>query len=101
MNDIILYGDNMKINNKEFLNYMVSKELRNISFIETIKINKKSISIKLNKDSENFVFNDFFTKQSLYNMVIFYLSLYIKDNDIDMPTDIDYLKYKYNKVNYI
>lgn len=101
MNDIILYGDNMKINNKEFLNYMVSKELKNISFIEAIKINKKSISIKLNKDSKNFVFNDFFTKQSLYNMVIFYLSLYIKDNNIDMPTDTDYLKYKYNKVNYI
>ena len=101
MNDIILYGDNMKINNKEFLNYMISKEISNISFIEAIKINKKSISIKLNKDVECFVFNDFFTKQSLYNMVIFYLSLYIKDNDIDMPTDIDYLKYKYNKVNYI
>ena len=91
----------MKINNKEFLNYMVSKEKSNISFIETIKINIKSISIKLNKDIECFVFNDFFTKQSLYNMVIFYLSLYIKDNDIDMPTDIDYLKYKYSKVNYI
>lgn len=91
----------MKINNKEFLNYMVSKEISNISFIEAIKINKKSISIKLDKDMECFIFNDFFTKQSLYNMVIFYLSLYIKDNDIDMPTDIDYLKYKYNKVNYI
>lgn len=91
----------MKINNKEFLNYMVSKEISNISFIEAIKINKKSISIKLDKDMECFIFNDFFTKQSLYNMVIFYLSLYIKDNDIDMPTDIDYLKYKYSKVNYI
>lgn len=90
----------MKINNKEFLNYMITKEKSNISFIEAIKINKKSISIKLN-DVECFVFNDFFTKQSLYNMVIFYLSLYIKDNDIDMPTDIDYLKYKYSKVNYI
>ena len=100
MNDIILYGDNMKINNKDFLNYMISKEISNISFIEAIKINKKSISIKLN-NNECFIFNDFFTKQSLYNMIIFYLSLYIKDNDIDMPTDIDYLKYKYNKVNYI
>lgn len=100
MNDIILYGDNMKINNKEFLNYMISKEISNISFIEAIKINKKSISIKLN-NNECFIFNDFFTKQSLYNMIIFYLSLYIKDNDIDMPTDIDYLKYKYSKVNYI
>lgn len=100
MNDIVLYGDNMKINNKEFLNYMISKEISNISFIEAIKINKKSISIKLN-NNECFIFNDFFTKQSLYNMIIHYLSLYIKDNDIDMPTDIDYLKYKYNKVNYI
>ena len=91
----------MKINNKEFLNYMVSKETSNISFIKAIKINKKSISIKLNKDAECFVFNDCFTKQSLYNMVIHYLSLYIKDNNIDIPNDIDYLKYKYSKVNYI
>ena len=80
---------------------MVSKETMNISFIEAIKINKKSISIKLNKDVECFIFNDCFTKQSLYNMVIHYLSLYIKDNNINIPSDIDYLKYKYNKVNYI
>lgn len=90
----------MKINNKEFLNYMASKELSNISFIKEIRINKKSISIKLN-DNECFIFNDFFTKQSLYNMIIHYLSLYIQDNNIDIPNDIDYLKYKYNKVNYI
>ena len=91
----------MKINNKEFLNYMLAKETSNISFIKAIKINKKSISIKLNNDSEKFIFNNFFTKQSLYNMVIYYLSLYIKDNNINIPNDIDYLKYKYNKVNYI
>ena len=99
MNDIILYGDNMKINNKAFLEYMICKEKSNISFIKAIKINKKSISIKL--DNNSFIFNDFFTKQSLYNMIINYLSLYIKDNNIDTPDDIDYLKYKYSKVNYI
>ena len=91
----------MKINNKDFFFFLISKEISNISFIEAIKINKKSISIKLNKDVECFIFNDFFTKQSLYNMVIHYLSLYIKDNNINIPNDIDYLKYKYNKVNYI
>ena len=101
MNYIILYGDNMKINNKAFLEYMICKEKSNISFIKAIKINKKSISIKLNNDNKNFVFNNFFTKQSLYNMIIHYLSLYIKDNNIDIPNDIDYLKYKYSKVNYI
>ena len=101
MNDIILYGVYMKINNKDFLNYIVSKETSNVSFIKAIKINKKSISIKLNNDGENFIFNNFFTKQSLYNMIIHYLSLYIKDNNINIPSDIDYLKYKYNKVNYI
>ena len=90
----------MKINNKEFLNYMVSKELSNISFIKSIRINKKSISRKLN-DNECFIFNNLFTKQSLYNMIIHYLSLYIKDNNINIPNDIDYLKYKYSKVNYI
>ena len=89
----------MKINNKNFLNYMTSNEKSNISFIKAIRINKKSISIKL--DNPCFIFNDFFTKQSLYNMIIHYLSLYIKDNNIDIPSDIDYLKYKYNKVNYI
>lgn len=90
----------MKINNKDFLNYMISNEKSNISFIKAIRINKKSISIKLDNNS-CFIFNDFFTKQSLYNMVIHYLSLYIKDNNINIPSDIDYLKYKYNKVNYI
>lgn len=90
----------MKINNKDFLNYMISNEKSNISFIKAIRINKKSISIKLDNNS-CFIFNDFFTKQSLYNMVIRYLSLYIKDNNINIPSDIDYLKYKYNKVNYI
>ena len=89
------------INNKDFLNYMIYNEKSNISFIKAIRINKKSISIKLDKDIECFIFNDFFTKQSLYNMIIHYLSLYIKDNNIDIPSDIDYLKYKYNKVNYI
>ena len=90
----------MKINNKEFLNYMISKEVSNISYIKSIRFNKKSISIKLDNNS-CFIFNNFFTKQSLYNMVIHYLSLYIKDNNIDIPSDIDYLKYKYSKVNYI
>ena len=90
----------MKINNKDFLNYMISNEKSNISFIKAIRINKKSISIKLDNNS-CFIFNDFFTKQSLYNMIIYYLSLYIKDNNINIPSDIDYLKYKYNKVNYI
>ena len=99
MNYIILYGDNMKINNKDFLNYMISKETSNVSFIKAIRFNKKSISIKL--DNNSFIFNDFFTKQSLYNMIIHYLSLYIKDNNINIPNDIDYLKYKYSKVNYI
>ena len=89
------------INNKDFLNYMISNEKSNISFIKAIRINKKSISIKLDNNVESFIFNDFFTKQSLYNMVIHYLSLYIKDNNIDIPSDIDYLKYKYSKVNYI
>lgn len=89
----------MKINNKAFLKYMICKETSNISFIKAIKINKKSISVKL--DNNSFIFNDFFTKQSLYNMIIHYLSLYIKDNNINIPNDIDYLKYKYNKVNYI
>ena len=101
MNYIILYGDNMKINNKDFLNYMISKEISNISYIKAIRFNKKSITIKLDNNVESFIFNDFFTKQSLYNMVIHYLSLYIQDNNIDIPNDIDYLKYKYNKVNYI
>ena len=49
MNDIILYGDNMKINNKDFLNYITSKETSNVSFIKAIKINKKSIDLLLSK----------------------------------------------------
>lgn len=75
-----------------FLNYIKNNSNINLEFIKEIKLNKKSISLKIDKDLSNFIFNDIFTKETLYNIIISNLSKY---NNID----IDYLKYKYKKLN--
>lgn len=77
---------------KEFLNYLKTNNRMNLEFIQTIKLNKKSISLKIDKDLSNFIFNDIFNEKTLYNIIISNLSKY---NNID----IDYLKYKYKKLN--
>ena len=41
-----------------------------------------------------------FQAKNLY-VAMRYVKDMIKDNNINIPNDIDYLKYKYNKVNYI
>ena len=87
-----------KINNKEFLNFFEKRCRSNVpNFIKSIRFNKKSISVRL--EDKNFLFNDLYTKKSLYNDIIGYLSIYIKENNLNIPYDIDYLKYKYAKLN--
>lgn len=75
-----------------FLNYIKNNNNINLEFIKDIKLNKKSISLKLDKELHNFIFNDIFTERTLYNVIISNLSKYNN-------TDIDYLKYKYKKLN--
>lgn len=87
----------------EFKEYIINKCRQNLRFISSIKFNKKSISININ-DYKSLIFNDFFTEKSLYNTIISYLSLFIKENNIncfntvDIVYDIDYLKYVYKNL---
>ena len=86
----------MKINNKEFLKYMVENCPSNLTFIKSFRLNKKSISVKIEKD---YRFNNMFSKDYLYNLIIAYLSSYIKENNIEFSSDRDYLKYRFNNLN--
>ena len=81
---------------KNFLIYLKEHNNINLNFITNIKFNKKSITIKIkNKD---FFFNNLFTEKSLYNLIIVNVSNYLRDNNLNC-WDIDYLKYKYQKIN--
>lgn len=85
------------INNKDFLKFMQEKEIMNLSFIKAIQFNDKSITVKI--QDKQFFFNNLFNENSLYNMIISYLILYVKANKIDYPTDKDFLKAKFKKLN--
>lgn len=85
------------INNKKFLKYLKENCPTNMNFIKSIRFNNKSISVKV--EDKQFFFNEFYTKKSLYNDIINYLISYVKDNDIDFPTDKDFLTYKFAKLN--
>lgn len=97
------------IDNKKFKEYFIEKNHSNMNGIKSIRFNKKSISVTIDKDLVNFFFNDFFTKKSLYKDIIFYLSMYIKENQlicfntVGVVYDIDYLKYVFSNginINY-
>ena len=88
---------NMKIDNNEFLEYLIKNCSSNLTFIKKLRINKKSISIYIDYDISNFIFNEFFTENHLYHLIISYLSNYNKQSN--NVSDIDYLKYTYKKLN--
>ena len=85
-----------KINNKDFLEYLKKNSIQNMNSIKTITFNKKSISIKIM--DKNFFLNSIFNEKSLYNLILAYLSNYIKENEKNKPYDMDFLKYKYQKI---
>lgn len=86
-----------KIDNKQFLTFFEKRCDNVASFIKSIRFNKKSITVRLN--NKNFLFNGLYNENALYNDIISYLSIYIKENNLNIPCDIDYLKYKYAKLN--
>ena len=91
--------NNKNIDNKKFLNYFLNENLKrgiNRNGIKRINFNKKSISIIIKND---FYFNDFFNEKSLLNEILKLLSLYIMENNLNLPHDLDFLKYKYHKIN--
>ena len=75
-----------------FLNYLKKECKMNLECIKNIKFNKKSISVSLDKNNYTFFFNDMFNKFMLLRMIIKYYSIYSNK-------DIDYLEYKYQKIN--
>lgn len=91
--------NNQNIDNKKFLNYFLNENLKhgiNRNGIKRINFNKKSISIIIKND---FYFNDFFNEKSLLNEILKLLSLYIMENNLSLTHDMDFLKYKFKKIN--
>ena len=90
----------VNVDNKNFLKYLKEKSNMNLNFINLIKFNKNSISIKVNDKQyvNNFVFNDLFNKKSLLNLIIKMLHNYMYFNNIEC-SDIDYLTYRFKKLN--
>ena len=100
------------LNGKEFLKFYMNKINKygvNRNGIKSLRFNKKSISVTIDKEFRNFFFNDFFTENHLFNELITYLSIYIKENNINcfntygVVYDIDYLNYIFENglnVNY-
>ena len=90
--------NNKNIDNKKFLNYFLNENLKhgiNKNGLTKIRFNKKSISVTI---ENNFYFNNFFTKKDLLNEILKLLQLYIIENNLNLPQDIDFLKYKYSKI---
>ena len=86
-------------NNKEFLNYFIESNLKhgiNRNGLKKIKFNKKSISVTL---ENNFYFNSLFNEKSLLNEILKILQLYIIENNLHLCQDMDFLKYKFKKIN--
>lgn len=91
--------NNKNIDNEKFLNYVLNENLKhgiNRNGIKRINFNKKSISIIIKND---FYFNDFFNEKNLLNEIIKLLQKYIIENNLNLPHDLDFLKYKYHKIN--
>ena len=47
----------------------------------------------------NFYFNSLFNEKSLLNEILKTLQLYIIENNLNLCNDIDFLKYKFKKIN--
>lgn len=91
--------NNKNIDNEKFLNYFLNENLKrgiNRNGLKKIRFNKKSISVTI---ENNFYFNSLFNEKSLLNEILKILQLYIIENNLNLCSDIDFLKYKYSKIN--
>ena len=91
--------NNKNIDNKKFLSYYLDENLKhgiNRNGLTEIRFNKKSISVKI---QNHFYFNNLFTEKDLLNEILKVLQLYIIENNLNLIHDMDFLKYKYNKIN--
>ena len=91
--------NNKNINNEKFLNYFLNENLKhgiNRNGLKEIRFNKKSVSVKI---ENKFYFNSLFTEKDLLNEIIKILQLYIIENNLNLCQDMDFLKYKFKKIN--
>ena len=91
--------NNKNIDNEKFLSYYLDENLKhgiNRNGLTEIKFNKKSISVTI---ENNYYFNSFFTKKDLLNEIIKLLQKYIIENNLNLTHDMDFLKYKFKKIN--
>ena len=91
--------NNKNIDNKKFLNYFIEENLKhgvNRNGLTEIRFNKKSISVKI---QNHYYFNNLFTEKDLLNEILKILQLYIIENNLNLCQDMDFLKYKFKKIN--
>ena len=91
--------NNKNIDNEKFLNYFIEENLKhgvNKNGLKKIRFNKKSISVTIEND---FYFNNLFTEKDLLNEILIILQKYIIENDLNLCNDLDFLKYKFKKIN--
>lgn len=91
--------NNQNIGNNEFLNYFLESNLKqgiNRNGLKKIHFNKKSISVKI---ENHYYFNDFFTEKDLLNEILKLLKMYIMEHNLNLCYDMDFLKYKFKKIN--
>ena len=91
--------NNQNIDNKKFLSYFLNKNIKqgiNRNGLKEIRFNKKSISVKI---ENHYYFNDFFSEKDLLNEILKILQLYIIENNLNLCQDMDFLKYKFKKIN--
>lgn len=91
--------NNQNIDNKKFLSYFLNKNIEqgiNRNGVKEIRFNKKSISVKI---QNHFYFNNLFTEKDLLNEILKLLKMYIMEHNLNLCYDMDFLKYKFKKIN--
>ena len=91
--------NNKNIDNEKFLKYYLNQNLKNgvnRNGLKKIHFNKKSISVTIEND---FYFNNIFAEKDLLNEILIILQKYIIENDLNLCNDLDFLKYKFKKIN--
>ena len=91
--------NNKNIDNKKFLMYFLNENIKhgiNRNGLTEIKFNKKSISVKI---QNHFYFNNLFTEKDLLNEILKLLKMYIMEHNLNLCYDMDFLKYKFKKIN--
>ena len=91
--------NNNNIDNEKFLKYYLNQNLKNgvnRNGLKKIHFNKKSISVTIEND---FYFNNIFAEKDLLNEILIILQKYIIENDLNLCNDLDFLKYKFKKIN--